>query len=328
MKNLLLLVILPFCFITLKAQEYAEFEITATNTGTGTFTNAVLPNFTWSAIGAIYVMEVLNDEVFDDGNAFENTFGQADNADNLWTQNYPNGEGTIGDTVLSISILTINFNETTPANGWGFCVTDIDVENCLIDAIDINDEPVTPDIIDNWLIELFDCDLEEDGLNIPKWDSVNAALLGADTPETYVDYDNVIIGGMPASEAAAVFFMPDIPIKQLSIRFENLQENNFTSYHFYIASLAPTGMQENNKIQLHMYPNPASTVVILQSKAFSQQSALVEIYDLNGRKLLKKLFPAGNETIEVDVSGLQSGVYFCKLITEKVNATKKLIIQK
>lgn len=328
MKKQLLLFTFSFCFITLTAQEYAEFEITETNAGTGTFTNAALPDFSWSAIGAIYQMEVLNDEVFDDGNAFENTFGQADYADNLRTQNYPNGEGTAGDTVLSISILTINFNETTPANSWGFCVTDIDVENCLIDAIDINDEPVTPDIVDNWLVELFDCDLVEDGLNIPKWDPVHAALLGADTPETYVEYDNVIIGGMPASEAAAAFFMPDIPIKQLSVRFENLQENNFTSYHFYMASLAPDGMQENNEIQLCMYPNPASTVVSLQSTVFGQQSALVQIYDVNGRKLVELNIPKGTTPKEIDVSSLESGVYFIQLQTENRTETKKLMIQK
>ena len=58
------------------------------------------------------------------------------------------------------------------------------------------------------------------------------------------------------------------------------------------------------------------------------EDAKIEIYDLNGGLLLNKQFPAGTEEIEIDVSGLQSGIYFCKLITEKGNATKKLIIQK
>jgi hypothetical protein len=57
------------------------------------------------------------------------------------------------------------------------------------------------------------------------------------------------------------------------------------------------------------------------------KDAKIEIYDLNGRKLLQKQIPAGTEVIEIDVSSLKSGVYFCKLITEKGNATKKLIIQ-
>jgi hypothetical protein len=54
----------------------------------------------------------------------------------------------------------------------------------------------------------------------------------------------------------------------------------------------------------------------------------VELFDLNGRKLLEKYFPAGNETMEIDVSGLVNGVYYCRLIVEENNTIKKLIIQK
>jgi hypothetical protein len=93
------------------------------------------------------------------------------------------------------------------------------------------------------------------------------------------------------------------------------------------------GMKEKPLLEKTLlYPNPASSVVNLQLplKAFgaSQQSAFVEIYDLNGRKLLEKHFTAGTEEIEMDVGNLESGIYFCKIISEKGNATKKLIIQK
>jgi hypothetical protein len=54
----------------------------------------------------------------------------------------------------------------------------------------------------------------------------------------------------------------------------------------------------------------------------------VELFDLNGRKLLENYFPAGNETTEIDVSHLQNGVYFCRLIVDEKNTIKKLIIQK
>jgi len=46
------------------------------------------------------------------------------------------------------------------------------------------------------------------------------------------------------------------------------------------------------------------------------------------RMLMEKILQAGNETTEIDVSHLKNGVYFCHLISEKYNATKKLIIQK
>jgi hypothetical protein len=51
----------------------------------------------------------------------------------------------------------------------------------------------------------------------------------------------------------------------------------------------------------------------------------VEIYDLNGRKLIEKQIPAGNETMEIDVSGLATGVYFCQVKLNDKRITKKLI---
>jgi hypothetical protein len=52
----------------------------------------------------------------------------------------------------------------------------------------------------------------------------------------------------------------------------------------------------------------------------------IEIYDLNGRKLLERQIPKGSESIEIDVSSLESGVYFCRLNNENISVTKKLII--
>ena len=77
-----------------------------------------------------------------------------------------------------------------------------------------------------------------------------------------------------------------------------------------------------------IFPNPATSVVSLRSSVFSQKSSTIGIYDLNGRLLLEKSIPNGQETTEVDVSGLPGGVYFCKFSTKKGHATKKLIIQK
>ncbi len=77
-----------------------------------------------------------------------------------------------------------------------------------------------------------------------------------------------------------------------------------------------------------VYPNPASSTINLRSQVSNLQATAVEIYDLNGRKLLEKNYPAVSKSVEVDVSSLESGVYFCTMTTEQSSATKKLIIQK
>jgi subtilisin-like proprotein convertase family protein len=80
-------------------------------------------------------------------------------------------------------------------------------------------------------------------------------------------------------------------------------------------------------ITFKLFPNPASDIISLQSSVFSRQSAVVEIFDLNGRKLLEKHFSKSTKEIEIDVSHLPSGVYFCLLNTENKSVTKKLIIK-
>jgi len=83
---------------------------------------------------------------------------------------------------------------------------------------------------------------------------------------------------------------------------------------------------------ISVYPNPAVSIVNLQlpQKDFgpSQQTAVVKIYDLNGRKLFQKQIPKGNEEVKIDVTGLKNGIYFCKVNICEFATTKKLIIQK
>ena len=80
-------------------------------------------------------------------------------------------------------------------------------------------------------------------------------------------------------------------------------------------------------IPFEIFPNPAVSVIGIQSAVFSRQSSIIEIYDLNGRKLIEKQIPAGTEEIEVDVSQMPGGVYFCRLIADENSLTKKLIIK-
>ena len=223
----------PFSF----SQKFVDFTITEPNKGTGTFSDATLPDFTWEATGTLNQnVQIKNNETFDDGNQFEASYGQANNAENLRIQAATNGTGTVGQPIVSKVSLTVTFDKFAPANCWGFCLTDIDVENALISANDINGEEISNSVIDSWLIELFDTNLEEDGVNIPKWDSTHAAILGSDTPGEYVAYDSIVIGGMASDEAGAAYFKPNTPIKSLTVTFENLQDVYATSYHFYVAS--------------------------------------------------------------------------------------------
>ncbi len=77
-----------------------------------------------------------------------------------------------------------------------------------------------------------------------------------------------------------------------------------------------------------IYPNPAMDKFSVQHLTPKAGGAIIEIYDLSGRKLLEKTMRTGVKNIEIDVSSWKSGIYLCKISTAKNSLTKKLIVQK
>jgi hypothetical protein len=308
------------------SQEYATYEITGLHQGNGSFENAALSDFEWTVSGTLTgEVQIPDNEIFDDGSAFENVFGQADDAQNLRIQVVMNGPGTAGQPLTSSATLTLLFDQPTPVSAWGFCLVDIDVENCLVSAIDENDDPVSPEIIDGWLVELFDANLVENGVNIPKWDAIHAALLGSDTPDNYVVYNNLVIGGMPSSEAPAAYFMPDLRLKSLTITFENLQDVYHTSYHFYIASLEATMLREIIRPEISIYPVPACDVIRISTSQMASADPVVEIFNPAGDRLILKVMNQAKNEMELDISRLPAGVYFCRVLLDRQTVTKKIV---
>jgi subtilisin-like proprotein convertase family protein len=94
-----------------------------------------------------------------------------------------------------------------------------------------------------------------------------------------------------------------------------------------IYASAASAVDDNyyNESDLVLYPNPAFNKINLESPIFDQQSSVIEIFDLNGRKLIEKQIKSGSESIEIDVSGLATGVYFCQVKLNDKRITKKLI---
>lgn len=76
---------------------------------------------------------------------------------------------------------------------------------------------------------------------------------------------------------------------------------------------------------MSIYPNPAMHKFSVLSSGFFVDPYRIELFDLNGRKLFQKDIAGGNEKFEVDISWLQSGIYFCKVNTVHRTMTKKLI---
>jgi hypothetical protein len=91
----------------------------------------------------------------------------------------------------------------------------------------------------------------------------------------------------------------------------------------------PVGTQEQPELQnCTVFPNPASGQVFIQLSSASETDLTVELVSIDGEVQLSQKF----ETIEgmnkksIDISGLQSGVYFLRVIGNNGLITRKVVI--
>ncbi|MAE86477.1 MAG: sialate O-acetylesterase [Flammeovirgaceae bacterium] len=82
-------------------------------------------------------------------------------------------------------------------------------------------------------------------------------------------------------------------------------------------------------IQLHStYPNPAKDVTNVSFTLNRPMEISLNVQDLSGRQvriITSKSYDLGSHTIQIDLSGLESGVYFYSMITDQSIITRKLI---
>ena len=104
---------------------------------------------------------------------------------------------------------------------------------------------------------------------------------------------------------------------------ENPRTVTITSDTAFMAIFSPaSSLQEVNAREFALYPNPAKRFVNLEFEAL-KENALLQILDINGRRVRTFDLKAGVETLRIDVSDLSKGVYTVML----GNTTKKLIVE-
>ena len=83
-----------------------------------------------------------------------------------------------------------------------------------------------------------------------------------------------------------------------------------------------SSLQEVNAREFAMYPNPAKSFVTLEFETL-EENTLLQILDINGRRVRTLDLKAGIETLRIDLGDLPKGVYTVML----GNTTKKLIVE-
>ena len=95
-----------------------------------------------------------------------------------------------------------------------------------------------------------------------------------------------------------------------------------TAFMAIFTASSSSSLQEVNAREFVLYPNPAKSFVNLEFEAL-KENTLLQILDLNGRRVRTFDLKAGQECLRIEIGNLPEGVYTVML----GNAVKKLIVE-
>jgi hypothetical protein len=145
---------------------------------------------------------------------------------------------------------------------------------------------------------------------------------------TISDIDSLTITGFPFP-----FGIPSTSIeykwlgKQQGVPLLQINANQFgiVSLVRYLGNPV-VGIEDiNNQLSdLTVFPNPAASVLKVQSSKFKVES--IEIYDMKGMKIKMLTGIAPSSSTTVDISGWSEGIYLLKVISEKNIVYRKFAV--
>jgi hypothetical protein len=106
-----------------------------------------------------------------------------------------------------------------------------------------------------------------------------------------------------------------------------------TSTEYYLLKLDQNGLiidvpsAENEIFVSEAYPNPASTEVWIRYNLIADKNPVLALYDVFGKKIREEKIQTSPGMIKIDVSQMNSGIYFYAVKTEgRMSSVKKLIV--
>lgn len=133
-----------------------------------------------------------------------------------------------------------------------------------------------------------------------------------------------------SSEEADIYIVEDGATENSSITFkfyEEGNESNFTTLSFDTDLISSVDNIENYH-QFSAFPNPAKENLTISYNVENIENTFISIYNVLGKEV-KKIKVENNNQTKINVSDLNSGIYFYNLsVNNKIVNTKKLIITK
>ncbi len=102
------------------------------------------------------------------------------------------------------------------------------------------------------------------------------------------------------------------------------------NYNYYFTPLPglcqPVGIEEKDKTNFEVYPNPASQYITIRSTSNSSK-ARVRLIDITGKIVLDKIENPVEKLIHLPVSGIANGIYTVSVQDEKSIISKRIVVQ-
>jgi len=158
--------------------------------------------------------------------------------------------------------------------------------------------------------------------DLSSWDVSHVTNMNytfSDSGLSTVNYDNILIGWSQQALQSYVLF------RSLGINYCNgvdARQKLIDDYSWNIIDggldCSTAGIEDENLLTISIYPNPAKGKLFIQGLSTSSK---VLIYNVLGKLVLSE-----TTSSEVDLEGLQSGVYIVKIVDQQKETTHKFIM--
>lgn len=99
-------------------------------------------------------------------------------------------------------------------------------------------------------------------------------------------------------------------------------------YVFDVSSAIITSINDNvNLSEIQIYPNPAYEKINIRLPKSVNDVVTVEILNITGEEISRKDYKSKNQLLEINLSGINSGIYFLHIYSGNLNTGKKFIIR-
>lgn len=134
---------------------------------------------------------------------------------------------------------------------------------------------------------------------------------GADNNTKLINENGVILQTIPNRPYARLTKDSSNNFKLIVSNIENYMLN----YDVYSLSGTLSLVQEDIYLNNSFvgYPNPTDNTITITNKLLLRENGILEVFDINGKKVMEKNITGGNNEINLDVTELSNGVYIYKL---------------